>query len=440
MERAARAIVERLRAAGHDALWAGGCVRDHLRGVAAKDIDIATSARPEHVGALFPRAESVGAHFGVMLVREGGHTFEIATFRADGEYADGRRPESVRFTTAEEDAQRRDFTVNGLFFDPMADRVIDFVGGLKDLESKTLRAIGDPRARFAEDHLRLMRAARFATVLGFEIEPQTWVAIGELAPKLSVIAVERVREEWVKMMRHPQRVRGFDVLDASGLLRTFLPEAEVMKGCEQPPEFHPEGDVFVHTRLVLSHVPDEASLALALSAVLHDIGKPATRTWDPEAGRARFNEHDKVGAVMTEGILRRMKFDTETIDAVVSGVAYHMHFMHVQQMRVAKLKRFMARPFFEDEMWLHRADCLGSHGQLDNYDFLRAKEVEFASEPLIPPRLVTGHELMALGIQPGPQIGRWIEEIQSRQLEGSLRDGVEALAWVREVLRAEASP
>ncbi|MGI8601626.1 MAG: CCA tRNA nucleotidyltransferase [Verrucomicrobiales bacterium] len=427
----AEKIVRRLREGGHEAVFAGGCVRDLLRGVSPHDYDIATSARPSEVERIFPHSLSVGAHFGVMIVKSGSGAFEVATFREDGLYLDGRRPEDVRFSDAQRDAQRRDFTINGLFYDPIEDRVIDYVGGQRDLEGRVLRAIGDAKARFSEDHLRLMRAVRFAAVLDFTIEGATWAALSEAAPSIRHIAEERVRQELVKTLEHPRRVSGFDLLCESGLMEHILPEIIALKGCEQPPQFHPEGDVFVHTRLMLSKLPPEAPIALVLAALLHDIGKPATRCWDPLAQRFRFNEHDKVGARMTEAILRRLRFPNLITDAVVEMVGQHMAFMNVQQMRTSKLRRFMARDTFAHELELHRVDCLGSHGQLDNYEFLEAKLEEFAREPLIPPRLVTGHDLMEVGIPPGPQLGGLLKEIESRQLEGTLRTKDEALAWVR---------
>ncbi len=428
----AEEIVHRLREHGHEAVFAGGCVRDLLRGVAPTDYDIATSAIPSQVQEIFPKSQTVGAHFGVVIVRSGGDHFEVATFREDGDYGDGRRPKSVRFTTAEQDAQRRDFTINGLFFDPVGGQVLDFVGGRADLEARIIRAIGDPAARFREDHLRLMRAVRFATVLDFQIEPATWAAVCADAPRLAHIAIERVRDEFVKTLMHLQRVRGFDLLCDSGLMARIIPEILELKGCDQPPEFHPEGDVFVHTRLMLSLLPAAVSLPLLLAVLLHDIAKPATRTWDEEAGRIRFNGHDKLGATMTEEILRRLRFPNEVIAATTAMVANHMAFMNVQSLRTAKLRRFMARATFPDELELHRVDCLGSNGLLDNVEFLLAKQDEFASEPIIPPRLVDGHDLMNLGVPKGPVLGRLIEEIQTLQLEGRLQSREEALAWARE--------
>jgi len=428
-EQRAAEVAGRLREAGFKAYFAGGCVRDALLGVEPHDYDIATDARPEQVQALFPKSQAVGAHFGVVVVRTGPDHVEVATFRTDGSYKDGRRPEVVTFATPEEDAQRRDFTVNGLFFDPARDAVIDFVGGRADLASKTLRAIGKPAARFQEDHLRLMRAVRFATTLGWEIEPATWAAVKAEAPTLAKISIERIRDEFLKIMLHPNRVRGLDLLDAAGLLTHILPEMEALKGCDQPPQFHPEGDVWVHTRLMLSLLPGEVSAPLVLSVLLHDIAKPATRTLD-ETGRIRFNGHDDLGAQMTGDILRRLKFSNDVIDATVEAVLHHMKFMHVQDMRTAKVKRWMAHPTFEDQLALHRVDCLGCHGMLDNYHFLRAKQEEFANEPVIPAPLLTGHDLLAAGYAPGREIGRLLTAVQDQQLEGTLTSREEALAWL----------
>ncbi len=436
LEAAAEKVVRRLRAEGFDAVFAGGCVRDMLRGVTPKDYDVATSARPADVQRIFPHSKAVGAHFGVIIVSLDGHHFEVATFRTDGSYLDGRRPESVEFSTAEEDAQRRDFTVNGLFFDPVEKRVIDHVGGRADLEAKVLRAIGDPAARVGEDRLRLLRAVRFAAALDFQIDPQTWKALTDLAPTIQTISIERIREEMCRILLDRHRVRGFDLLCESGLMHAVIPEVLALKGCEQPPEFHPEGDVFVHTRLMLSLLQAEVSLPLVLSVLLHDIAKPVTRFWDAEAGRARFNEHDRIGAEMTGDILRRMRFSNEVIEATVEMVAQHMAFMHVQKMRAAKLRRFMARPTFEEELELHRVDCLGSNGFTDNYEFLLAKREEFASEPIIPPRLVDGRDLMALGFAAGPALGAALTEIQTLQLEGQLTGREDALDWAKARLEA----
>ncbi|MEM7145538.1 MAG: CCA tRNA nucleotidyltransferase [Verrucomicrobiota bacterium] len=437
-EKATR-LVKSLSDKGYQAYFAGGCVRDVLLNKTPKDFDIATDAVPEQVQACFPHSKSVGAHFGVILVHLEDDDFEIATFRAEGNYTDGRHPGEITFTTAEEDAQRRDFTINGIFYDPIADNYIDYVDGQSDLKNNIIRAIGNPDERFAEDHLRLLRAIRFAATLDYKIEPATWSALKEHADKITLISEERIRDELSRIFTDPNRVRGFDLLVESGLMNILLPEIIALQGCDQPPQFHPEGDVFVHTRLMLSHLPEEASLPLVLSVLLHDIGKPETRTYDKAADRIRFNAHDRVGARMTEKILRRLKYSNETIDTVAEAVASHMIFKDVQKMRVAKLKRFMARPGFDDELELHRVDCLGSHGMLDNLDFLREKREEFANEPLIPPPLVTGHDLIKLGWKPGPDIGHILEEVQTRQLEGALNTHEEAIAWINDNFSAPSS-
>ena len=430
MELTARALVDRLRTAGYLAYFAGGCVRDLVRQQTPKDIDIATDARPEEVQKIFRRTHAVGAHFGVVVVVEDDRQFEVATFRSDGAYLDGRHPVAVNYSSPEEDARRRDFTINGMFFDPPNDAVIDFVGGREDLAAGIVRAIGDPAQRFAEDRLRLLRAIRFATVLQFEIEPLTWEAIMQAAPGIKEISAERIREELVRIFLSPQRVRGWDLLDASGLMKAVLPELEAMKGCEQPPQFHPEGDVFRHTRLMLDLLPEKVSLPLVLSVLFHDIGKPPTSSVDND-GRIRFNGHDRVGAEMTEAIMQRLRFSRAEIDATVEAVRQHMVFKDVPNMRIAKLKRFMARPNFADELELHRVDCVSSHGMLDNYEFLQRKQTEFASEPIIPPPLVRGDDLIALGMKPGPRFREILDAVETQQLEGELSDRDEALAWIK---------
>jgi putative nucleotidyltransferase with HDIG domain len=437
VQTAATKIVTILQEAGHTAYFAGGCVRDQLLGIEAKDYDIATSAIPSQVLELFPKGKTVGAHFGVIIVNRRGHMFEIATFRTDGSYSDGRRPESVEFSTPEEDAQRRDFTINGLFFDPITDKLIDFVGGEADIEARQLRAIGDARSRLREDYLRLLRAIRFAARLDYEIGETTWCAIRENAPQIKTISAERIRDEFSQIITHQSRVRGFDLLVESGLMEQIMPEILDLKGCEQPPQFHPEGDVFVHTRLMLSLLPDEVSLPLALSVLLHDIGKPATYSFDTADQRIRFNGHDKVGAEMAEDILRRMKFPNLTIEAAAEIVSRHMAFMNVQKMRKSKLKRFMNGDHFKDEMELHRVDCLGSWGGLDNYDFLKAKAEEFASEPLVPPPFINGKDLIARGQRPGPRFQEILTEAQNLQLEGELQNRDEALSWLDALLATD---
>jgi poly(A) polymerase len=429
-EAAARSIVERLRSKGFEALYAGGCVRDRLLGLEPHDYDVTTSARPEQVEALFPRTVPVGAQFGVILVLEQGEEIQVATFRGDGAYLDGRHPESVVYTDAEGDARRRDFTVNGLFCDPLKDEILDFVGGRDDLKTGILRAIGNPSERFAEDKLRMLRAVRFATTLGFTIDPATWEAVKRHAPEIHAVSAERIRDEFCKILLSPNRLRGFDLLDESGLLREILPEMEPLKGCDQPPDFHPEGDVFVHTRLMLSLLKSESTLPLVLSVLFHDLGKPATRVVD-ETGRIRFNGHEGVSERISLTILQRLRFPNEVIDAVLPAVRLHMSFKDVPNMRVATLKRMMARPTFEDELELHRVDCLASHGMLDNHAILIAKRGEFSHEPLIPAPLITGNDLIGLGWKPGPRFAEILQAVQTRQLEGSLTTKEESLVWLK---------
>jgi tRNA nucleotidyltransferase/poly(A) polymerase len=429
MEATATRLVERLRAAGHEAFFAGGCVRDMLLGKQAHDIDIATSARPEQIQALFPRTVAVGAHFGVIVVLENGMEYQVATFRADGVYIDGRHPETVSFTNAEGDARRRDFTVNGLFYDPVEKKVLDFVGGQADLKAGILRCIGDAQDRFTEDKLRLIRCVRFAASLGFEIDAETWAALVKKAPEITAVSFERIRDELVKIFTHPTRVRGFDLLDQSGLMAVLLPELEALKGCEQPPDFHPEGDVFVHTRLMLSLLPERVSIPLVFSVLFHDIGKPATYVVD-ETGRIRFSGHESISAAMTAKIFARLRFSNAETEDTVTGVKNHMAFKDVQNMRVSTLKRFLARPTIDDELELHRVDCLGSHGMLDNYHFLHAKREEFSQEPLIPPPLITGRDLIERGCKPSPLFKKILDAVQAQQLEGALKTREEALAWV----------
>ena len=429
MEATATRLVRTLRQAGHEALFAGGCVRDMLLGKEAHDIDIATSARPEEVQKLFPRTVAVGAHFGVVVVLQDGMEFQIATFRSDGAYRDGRHPESVTFTDAEGDAKRRDFTVNGLFFDPVERRVLDYVDGESDLRAGILRCIGDPSARFSEDKLRLLRCVRFTASLGFRIEERTFEALLAKAAEITDVSSERIRDELVKIFTHPNRVRGFDLLDQSGLMDVLLPEVSHLKGCEQPPDFHPEGDVFVHTRLMLSLLPDQVSVPLVFSVLFHDIGKPPTFRRD-ETGRIRFNGHEGVSATMSTEIFHRLRFSNAETEATVTCVKNHMSFKDVKNMRVATLKRFLARPTIEDEMELHRVDCLGSHGLLYNFEFLREKQEEFSNAPLIPEPLITGRDLIASGRKPGPKFKQILDAVQALQLEGSLLTREDALAWV----------
>jgi tRNA nucleotidyltransferase/poly(A) polymerase len=430
MEDAARKVAARLRENDHIAYFAGGCVRDMVRGLAPKDYDIATDARPEAVQRLFPRTYAVGAQFGVIIVLEDNFQFEVATFRSDEAYIDGRHPSAVHFSSPKEDARRRDFTINGMFYDPVAEEAIDFVGGRADIAAKLVRAIGDAAQRFAEDRLRMLRAVRFATVLAYQIDAKTWDALVANAASIHEISAERIRDELVRIFLSPDRGRGWDLLDASGLMRAILPEIEAMKGCEQPEQFHPEGDVFEHTRLMLDFLPEKVSVPLVFAVLFHDVAKPRTATVD-ETGRIRFSGHDRLGAEMTEEIMRRLRFSGAEIEATVEMVRQHMVFKDAPKMRVAKLKRFMARPTFEEELELHRVDCQGSHRMLDNYEFLLQKREEFANEPIIPPPLVRGDDLIALGLKPGPKFGEILEAVETRQLEGRLRTREDALEWLK---------
>ena len=429
----AEIVVRRLAEAGHQAVYAGGCVRDALLHRPYPDVDIATSATPEQVQAIFPKAsDPQGKAFGVIRLKQGDHLFEIATFRVDGPYLDGRRPSSVTFTTAEEDAKRRDFTVNGMFFDPLKQRVLDFVQGQGDLKAKTIRAIGEPSARFTEDRLRLFRAIRFAVQLGFQIESKTWNAIVELAPESKNLAPERIRDELIKIFTSPDPARGLDLLHDSGLVAVWLPELLEMRGCAQSPEHHPEGDVWVHTRLLLTHLKNPTPV-LAFSALLHDVGKPRTSRTEP-SGRIRFFGHEGVGARMAEEILRRLRFSNDDVGAVVACIANHMAFKDAPQMRVSTLKRLLARPTFEEELELHRVDCTASHGDLNIHRFLAAKKAEFSKEEIKPKPLVTGHDLQEIG-PPGPKIGEILHQLMDEQLEGKFSDRVAALARARQLSR-----
>ncbi len=421
-------ITRALNAAGYVAYLAGGCVRDMVRGVEPQDIDIATTATPEQVQALFPRNVPVGAQFGVVLVLMGEEQFEVATFRNDEAYVDGRRPTGVRYGSPAEDAQRRDFTINGLFYDAIADKIIDFVGGREDIERRIVRTIGEPRHRFTEDKLRLLRCIRFATTLGYEIESATFAACREMAGQIKVVSAERIRDELIKILTRANAGRGLELIESSGLLAEILPEVAAMKGVAQPPEFHPEGDVFTHVKLMLDSLPPNPSVTLAFAVLLHDVGKPPTFN---VSDRIRFNEHDKVGAEMTEQILRRLRFSNDEIADIKLCVAEHMRFRHVQEMRASKLKRLIGRPTFLDELALHRLDCLSSHGSTENVDFLQRKAAELPPETLKPKPLLTGHDLIALGVKPGPALGRILRELQDLQMDERLKSREEALAYIR---------
>ncbi|MFZ0662324.1 MAG: CCA tRNA nucleotidyltransferase [Acidobacteriaceae bacterium] len=430
---AAESIVERLRAAGHDAYFAGGCVRDLLLGNSPSDFDVATSAHPEAVLQLFPRTFAVGAHFGVILVADelDGQQIitEVATFRSDGAYADGRRPESVRFSeSAEEDVLRRDFTINGMLLDPQTGQVLDFVQGRADLDAKLIRAIGDPAQRFDEDKLRMLRAVRFAARFNFEIEPRTEAAIRSHAGQIHQVSLERVRDELTRMLTEGRARRAFELLDRTGLLKQVLPEIDRLHGVQQPPEFHPEGDVWLHTLLLLEQLPAAASPTLAWGALLHDSGKPAT--FQPGPGRIRFNGHVEIGVRIAEDLCRRLRFSNEDGTQIASLVQNHMRFGDVRRMKASTLKRFFRLNNFPEHLALHRLDCLASHGGLDLYDFAKQKYEEIPQEEVRPALLLTGHDLIEAGYKPGPQFKHLLAIAEDAQLEGRIHTKQEALILI----------
>ena len=424
-------IAQTLKENGHAAYFAGGCVRDFLRGESPKDYDIATTASPDEVEHLFSKTLPVGKQFGVILVVRGGKNFEVATFRSEGPYRDGRHPSSVSFTTPEEDARRRDFTVNGLFYDPFQRKVIDYVEGESDIKRRVVRAIGESEKRFEEDKLRLLRAVRFAANLDYSIELQTWEAIRHLTRKIHEVSPERIRDELIKTLTRPGAGRGLQLLLESGLLQEILPEVASMKGVEQPPEFHPEGDVFIHTKMLMDKLENPTPV-LAFAALLHDVGKPLT--FQIREGRIRFYEHSRVGAEMTEKILRRLRFSNDEIEAVKVCVDNHMKFANVKEMREGKLKRLMSAPTFPTELELHRIDCESSHGMLDHYYFLQKKMEEFRAEELKPKPLLNGNDLQSLGMKPSSAMKPVLEEAYELQLEKRIRTKEEALDWARKKL------
>ncbi len=431
----AREIVRRLQTAGFAAFWVGGCVRDHLLGREPVDFDIATDARPEQVEKLFAKTIPVGKKFGVIVVLENDEPFQVATFRAEADYTDGRRPGKVEFASAEADALRRDFTVNGLFYDPLTETIHDWVGGEKDLRAKIIRTIGAPEERFGEDHLRMLRAVRFAAQLDFTIAPETFAAVQALAPKIQAISAERIRDELLKLFRPPHAARGLEWLRDSGLMPFVMPEWVATLACEQSPEFHPEGSVFNHLRLMLERLPAAAPESLPWAVLLHDIAKPATAERDPATGKVHFYGHEKAGAEMAEQILRRLRFPKRQMEEIVTAVLNHMQFKDVKQMRKATLRRMLLRPTFPLELELHRLDCLGSNGDLEHYDFCVAQREALNAQPAIRPPLLNGKDLIALGVKPGPALGALLEEIRDKQLAEELKTAQAARAWVRQKLK-----
>ena len=442
-QQAATQIVERLRAAGHAAYFAGGCVRDLLLGREPLDFDVATSATPEQVLAMFPRTFAVGAQFGVVLVvdafDEAEILTEVATFRNDGAYKDGRRPESVSYTdSAEQDVLRRDFTINGMLLDPeklraegnVDEAVLDFVGGREDLQRGIIRAIGDPRQRFAEDKLRMLRAVRFAARFGFEIEDQTLRAIRAAAPEIQQVSRERVREELTRMLTEGAARRAFELLEQTGLLVEVLPEVARMRGVEQPPQYHPEGDVWIHTLMLLEQLPMGVPATLAWGALLHDVGKPATFRVAPD--RIRFDGHVEIGVRMAEKICQRLRMSNSDTEQILALVANHMRFADVEKMRDSTLKRFFRLDRFDEHLALHRMDCMASHRDLSLYEFALERYQTAAPEHIRPTPLMTGDDLIALGYRPGPEFRTMLNLIEDAQLEGAINSREEALGMIAE--------
>jgi poly(A) polymerase len=432
---AARAVAARLKAAGHTALFAGGAVRDRLLGRTPTDVDVATDATPDRVRALFERTGAVGERFGVVVVSDPDPDapVEVATFRAEEAYTDGRRPDAVRFATLAEDALRRDFTINALYEDPVTGEVIDRVGGRADLDARLIRAVGDPAVRFREDHLRLLRAVRFAAELGFGLEEATLRAVTDAAPLVSRVATERAFAELTRLIVAAYRRRGLELLRETGLLRELLPEVAALEGVEQPPAYHPEGDCWAHQLLVMERLGPRPGPELAWGALLHDIGKPPTFR---VAERIRFDGHARVGAAMADHLLARLRAPRPLREVAVELVRDHLRFIDVQRMREATLKRFLRRETAELHLALHRADCLGSHGKLDNWRFcterLERYRREGAEEALRPPPLVTGHDLIARGYLPGRAFREMLDAVEDAQLEGEVTTTEDALALVEE--------
>lgn len=425
-------IVKTLEEKGHEAFFVGGCVRDALLGVECDEIDIATSATPEQIQGAFAKTVAVGESFGVVLVIRGDMKFEVATFRRESNYGDGRHPEHVDYTkSAEEDVRRRDFTINGMLYDPISRELYDYVEGLGDLERRLVRTIGNPEERFSEDRLRMMRAVRFASCLGFELDGAALSAIRDEAAAISVVSGERIREELVKILTRRNPGNGLKLLSSSGLLEHFLPEVECMHGVQQPPQFHPEGDVFEHTCLVMDmlhgNTDGRYSEELAVAALLHDVGKPPTYS---ESDRIRFNGHDRVGARMSEDICRRLRFSKKQIKRISELILEHLKFKDVFNMRESTLKRFLSLPYFEEHMQMHLADCMASHGQTDAYDFIREKMEEYGREEIKPPPLLSGRDLIDLGYSPGPVFSEILGRVEELQLENRLASKEEALDFV----------
>ena len=442
----ARALAEQvcrtLRAAGRQGYLVGGCVRDILLKREPVDYDVATDATPDEVQRIFPHSLAVGAQFGVIVVMgdpdtQPGMHVEVATFRSDVGYSDGRHPDKVLFSASpEQDVRRRDFTINALLLDPETGEVLDFVEGRKDLEAGIIRAIGPPEKRFGEDKLRMIRAVRFAARFGYAIEPATFAAIQKLAPQIHQVSPERLRDELTKLLTEGAARRGFELLDESRLLPEILPEIARMKGVEQPPQFHPEGDVWIHTLMMLGGLPAGCTSTLAWGVLLHDVGKPPT--FKPPAGpggRIRFDEHVEVGTRMAEAICRRLRFSNEDTEQIAALVANHLRFKDVGQMKPSTLKRFVRLSRFEEHLELHRLDCLSSHGSLEAYNFVQRFLADTPPEQVRPPRLLGGDDLKALGYSPGPPFKEILEAVEDAQLNGKIRTKEEAMQLVQSSFR-----
>ena len=427
----ATSIIRKLREKDFQAYLVGGCVRDLLLERKPEDYDIATDALPEQVMQIFPKTYAVGAQFGVVLVPDDdGKTVEVATFRSDIGYSDGRHPDEVRFSkTPREDVQRRDFTINGLLMDPVSGQVLDYVNGRTDLERGIIRTIGDPEARFGEDKLRMLRAVRFASRFGYILDMATMKAIQKLAPEIRQVSAERVRDEMTKMLTEGRARLAFFMLYATKLLQEVLPEIAAMKGVEQPPEFHPEGDVFIHTLLLLDNLPKTVTATLAWGALLHDVGKPPTFRIGPD--RIRFDNHVDVGVKMAEGICERLRFSNDDKDQILALVDNHMRFAHAMQMSESTLKKFLRMPRFDEHLELHRLDCVASNGIMASYDYVQEKMAATPPEVMRPTPLVTGEDLIAAGYQPGPRFKEILEAVEDGQLEDRLHNKEEAMEFVR---------
>ena len=426
---AAMQVADRLHAQGFTAYFAGGCVRDMCLGRTFNDIDIASDASPDQVEALFPHTHAIGKSFGVIQVVIGDSVFEVATFRQDLAYQDGRHPEGYEPSDPQADASRRDFTINGMFLDPQTGEIIDHVGGVEDLQKGILRAIGNPKIRFQEDHLRLLRAIRFASVLNFSIETSTWQAICDASPLLTTVSVERIREEFIRLLiESPQAGEGLELLRKSNLLKTILPEMLDSVGCEQPPQYHPEGDVWNHVVMMLNTM-ENPSPELALAILLHDIGKPATQTVE-DNGMIRFRGHAQVGAEIAERWLRKMKTGKALRETVTGLVYRHMDMISVPEMRKATLRKIVARDCFYDEVELHRIDCLCSNGLTASTKILYEARKAFESEAALPKPWITGTDLLELGLSPGPELGKWKERAYDQQLEGLFENREHLRSWL----------